>query len=107
MTKLFAHVVVAVALALAFPASAPADKGSGGQQPGEVKVEGTITMVDITANTVTIKTRRGTVQVTVTINTKIERNDSRATLADFRLGDRGQAVYVPGGVASKLEATGP
>lgn len=105
MSKLFAPVVVALAVALSFASPVLADKGSGGGQQGQMKVEGSVTAV--TASTVTITTRGGAaVTVTVGAATKVERNDRRATLAAFKVGDRGQALYAAGGLASKVEATG-
>lgn len=108
MTRLFAPVFVAVAVALAFPAAAPADKGSGGGQVGQLKVEGTVTAVEPSVGTLTITTKGGVeVKLSVTADTKIERNGQASTLASFKIGDRGQALYAAGGVASKVQATGP
>jgi hypothetical protein len=75
----------------------------------DVRVQGTITAVDVDAGTVTITTQNGTaVTVTVDANTKIERNGQETTLDALQIGDRGQARYDPAtGIASKVEATGP
>ncbi|MBI5473171.1 MAG: hypothetical protein HY961_12580 [Ignavibacteriae bacterium] len=76
--------------------------GSGGSQR-EVRIEGTITAIDATYGTVTI---RGTV-VQTGRSTKIERNGYHATLAQFRVGDRGQARWAAGQtIATKVEAVG-
>lgn len=71
------------------------------------KVEGTITAIDLTAQTVTIQPLVGNaVTVQATAATKIERNELHATLADFIIGDRGEAQYNAGTmIASKIEAT--
>ena len=70
------------------------------------KIEGTVTAVDTTANTVTIEKSGGlAITVQAVEHTKIEYNGKHATLADFQIGDRGQAVYNPQTfVASKIEA---
>ena len=72
------------------------------------KVEGTITAVDLGAQSVTIQPLSGAaVTVFATALTKIERNDLHATLADFQVGDRGEARYNAATMqASKIEATG-
>lgn len=72
------------------------------------KVEGTITAIDLGAQSVTIQPKSGTaVTVFATAATKIERNDLHATLADFQVGDRGEAKYNAATMqASKIEATG-
>lgn len=72
------------------------------------KVEGTITAIDLGAQSVTIQPKSGAaVTVLATTTTKIERNDVHATLADFKLGDFGQAHYNALTMqASKIEATG-
>ncbi len=59
-------------------------------------------------NTVTITRRDGTsVTVTVTSNTRIERNDAPATFADLRVGDQAEAKFDPNTLeAFKLEAEG-
>lgn len=75
-----------------------------------VGIEGSLTAVDLTAATVTIRTRRGQFAVIATsAATKIERNDRRATLAAFKLGDRVEAKFASstGNVALKVEAVGP
>ncbi len=107
MSKFFAAVAASLAVALAFSAPALADKGSGGGQKGEMKVEGTVSAVDAAAGTVSITSGGKVVTVTVTATTKVERNGNTATLAAFKLGDRGQALYSASGVASKVQATGP
>ncbi|MBI4673000.1 MAG: hypothetical protein HY741_15200 [Chloroflexi bacterium] len=73
------------------------------------KVEGTITAIDLAAQTVTIQPLSGdAVTVKAVATTKIERNDEHATLADFKIGDRGQARYNATTLeASKIEAEGP
>jgi YbbR domain-containing protein len=97
---------LAVAVAVSVPVVASGPSINEGIKPG--KVEGTITAVDVAAGKVTITTVRGVaVTVTTTATTKIERNDRRVTLAAFKIGDRGQALYDANKVASKVEATGP
>jgi type 1 fimbria pilin len=108
MSKLFAVVAVALAVALSFTCPAKAEKGGGGGQAGQLKVEGTVTAVEPSVGTLTITTKGGVeVKLSVTATTKIERNDRKSALASFKIGDRGQAIYAPGGAASKVEATGP
>lgn len=72
------------------------------------KVEGIIKGIDLTAQSVTIETSSGAaVTVFATATTKLERNDIHATLADFKIGDRGQARYNAATMqASKIKATG-
>lgn len=72
------------------------------------KVEGTITAIDLGAQSVTIQPKSGAaVTVFATASTKVERNDVHATLADFKIGDFGQARYNALTMqASKIEATG-
>lgn len=107
MSKLFAPVFVALVVALSFAPPVLADKGGGGGVPGELRVEGTVSAVDAAAGTVTITSGGVAVKLTVNATTKIERNGVKVTLAAFKLGDRGQARYVAGGAAHKVEATGP
>lgn len=108
MSKLFAPVFVALVVALSFALPALADKGSGGGGvPGELRLEGTVSAVDTTAGTVTITSGGVAVKLTTSATTKVERNGVKATLAAFKLGDRGQARYVAGGAAHKVEAVGP
>lgn len=79
-----------------------------GRTPRQNKVEGVITAVNVTTGQVAIRMRNGvTVVVVATAATKIERNDLHASLAAFRLGDRGQALFDNSFLASKIEATGP
>lgn len=79
------------------------------KSPKAAKVEGTITAVDLTANTVTIQTEGGDlVTVIVTDTTRLERNDEEAELSAFAVGDQAEAKYNPVTMeAAKLEATGP
>jgi hypothetical protein len=77
---------------------------------GLVGVEGVLTSVNPTAGTVTIRTRRmQDVIIATNTATKIERNDRRATLAMFQLGDRVEAKLASAmsNVAVKVEAEGP
>lgn len=58
------------------------------------RIEGMITAIDLNARSVTIQKLSGAaVTVFVTPLTKIERNDVKATLADFKIGDHGEAIY--------------
>lgn len=102
-TALFAA-IAAVVLAAAPSLFA----GPGGGGGNELRVEGTIDAVNVTSGDVAIKTSANRiVTVTATAATKIERNNRRATLSQFKIGDRGQARYVVGGKATKIEAVGP
>lgn len=94
MFKYILPVAVVVALAAATLtssaaiASGPGSGGGGGST--ETRVEGTVTSVNATAGTLVITTQGGTaVTVTTTSSTKIERNERRATLSAFKVGDRG------------------
>lgn len=84
-------------------------KGKSGSPAtaAQAKVEGRITAVG--ANSVTITNRAGAnTTVGVDATTKVERNDRHASLAAFKVGDRGEALFNPTTmVASKVEATGP
>ena len=78
----------------------------GGNEPRPAKVEGRVTAV--TANSVTITTRRGAVTVTVNAATKVERNDRHVRLTSIRVGDRGEALYnAKTFIALKVESVGP
>lgn len=84
-------------------------KGNSGKPAAaaQAKVEGRITALG--ASSVTITNRAGVnTTVGVVATTKIERNDRHASLAAFKVGDRGEAVFnATTMVASKVEATGP
>lgn len=103
----FVAALAALVVALSFSAPALAGNGSGGGQQGQLKVEGTVSAVDVSNGTVSITSGGKVVTVTVGVGTKVERNGRPATLAAFKVGDRGQAVYSAGGVASKVQAVGP
>ena len=108
MSKCMA-VVVAAALGVVAvtPLTASADRGSGKDPAGTTKIEGRVSAVDADNLKLTITTRSGPVVVTVGGATKVERNDRHATLAAFKVGDRGQAILpAGGGAAIKVEATG-
>lgn len=72
------------------------------------KVEGTLTMVDLAANTVTITPLGGTpVVLNVTPATKIERNEIHVTLGQLVVGDAAEAKFDATTMnASKIETTG-
>lgn len=77
---------------------------ASGKDPN--KIEGVL--VRKTAASVVVRLQnRSLVTVVVNATTKIERNDVRATLAAFRIGDRVQAILGANGIATKVEATGP
>ncbi len=98
-------VIVALS-SFAVPTAALAGPGSGGGKPTETRVEGTVVAVNAAAGSVSIRTQGGAVVVvTAAAGTKVERNGVRATVAQFKVGDRGQA-RLTGGAATKLEATG-
>jgi Ca2+-binding RTX toxin-like protein len=87
------------------------DRGGhhGGRQNGQrAQVEGSITAIDAAAGRVTIKTRAGrSVTVSITPQTRLERNDVHVTLDAFQVGDAAEARFDPAtGVATKLEAVG-
>src|SRR5438128_2530285 len=97
-------VLAALVAQQAFPATAAAKDG------GLVGVEGVLINVDLMAGTVTIRNRRQqTIVVATGPATKIERNERRATLAAFQLGDRVEAKLASStsNLAVKLEAVGP
>jgi hypothetical protein len=108
MSKLFAPAVVALAFALSFAPPALADKGSSGGAKTELRAEGTVSAVKAAAGTISIRTQSGAVvTVSTTAATKVERNGVTVKLSAFKVGDRGQVRYAAGGVASKVEASGP
>jgi hypothetical protein len=64
------------------------------KSPKPAKVHGTITAIDLGAQSVTIQPKEGdAVTVLVTETTKIERNEEEATLADLVVGDHANAKY--------------
>ena len=65
--------------------------------PGEAEVEGTITAVDTTGNTLTIAPSNGTPSVTLTVTTSsiIELDDNPAALADLQVNMHADAEYDP------------
>ncbi len=79
--------------------------GSGNNGNAAVSVEGTITAISATANTVTVResaSKFTTVQSGV--GTKIERNDVRTTLANLVIGDTIEAKISANGIAIQIEA---
>lgn len=101
--------VVGFAIALAtmqcFSSSAASAKDGG-----LLGVEGILTSIDVAAGSLTIRTRRmQDVTVTVNASTRIERNERRATLAMFKVGDRVEAklTSASSNLAIKVEAVGP
>jgi len=94
--------VLAVALAVALPAFA---KGKGEGKGGK-PVEGTVTAVDTTANTVTIKTADGDKVIKTDANTKIRiPHNKGATLADLKNGTEVK-VTCKDGCATAISAGG-
>lgn len=78
--------VIAVVTQLAVPTTVVAKNG------GLVGIEGSLIGINPAAGTLVIRNRRGqSVTIATSAATKIERNDRRATLAAFQLGDRVQA----------------
>jgi hypothetical protein len=71
-------------------------------------VEGTIVAIDLSLGKVTIRTQAGEIVPAMTNgSTKVERNGFHVSLSSFRIGDRGQARFVPGTLlATKIEAVG-
>lgn len=82
--------------------------GNPNLPPGADKAEGTITAVDATAKTVSIKVAGGSIVIAKAgAATKIERNNVTVTLAAFKVGDTAEAIIGSDGIATKIEATGP
>src|SRR5262245_52899286 len=102
---------LAAVVVLAAAPVAMADRGpgkDGNNAPAVKKIEGRIVAVTLSANSVTIQTRAGAAAVVaVNAQTKVERNDRRAPLSAFKLGDRAQAEVLSNGIAVKLESVGP
>jgi hypothetical protein len=85
-----------------------AASGAGGTaETTTSQAEGTVTAVDPSAGTVTIRTRAGSSVVRTGPGTKVERNGQHVTLASFRIGDTAQVKLGPDGVAWQVEASGP
>lgn len=62
--------------------------------PKPLNVSGKVTAIDLDAQAVTIQPRKGNaVTIFVTADTKVERNDQPAALADFVAGDHAHAKY--------------
>ena len=104
------HVLLALVLAVFAMACGLLDTQPAFAKGKLIGVEGRLQSVDVARRTVTIRTSRGQNRVIVTnANTKIERNDRRATLAAFKIGDRVEAKYtsVDAPAAVKVEAVGP
>lgn len=78
------------------------------KSPKSPQAKGTITAIDLTAQTVTIQPLNGNaIALTANAATKIERNEEHATLADLKVGDSAEAKYdALTMIASKIEATG-
>ncbi len=103
-------VLLAIVAAMFFGASqmtspAFADRGGGGAR--EPRLEGTL--VAVNAPMVSVRSRNGTVRIiAIPPTAKIERNDVRATLAAFKIGDRVQARFtLNGATVTKFEGVGP
>src|SRR5690349_6286299 len=97
-------VVVIASAQLMVPSESPAKDG------GLSGVEGTLVAVDLTAGTLTVRTRRmQDVVIATNANTKIERNERRPSLAMLQLSDFVEAKIASGttNVAVKIEATAP
>lgn len=108
MYKFLASACVAMAVALTVTPAPTLASGPGRGNPRPLKVEGTITGVNLVTGQVAITTISGQTVVVVAVPaTKIERNGMRVPLGAFRLGDRGQALFAANGVAFKIEAVGP
>ncbi len=77
-------------------AAAPAEKKKA-EKKAAVKEQwikgGEVTAVDTTANTVTIKTKKGEVVVGVNDKTKIHYGKAKKTIADIKAGDKVTAGY--------------
>jgi hypothetical protein len=102
--------LAAGALAVLFTALLALQSSSAIAKDGVRGVEGALVSVNAAAGTLNIRVRRSqTVEIATNPTTKIERNDRRATLAAFKLGDRVEAKFLTtaGSVAFKVEAVGP
>lgn len=83
------------------------DGGNNNDPTRRNRIEGSVTAIDLVRNLVTIETRGGLqVMLTITPQTKIERNDVHVSLSAIRIGDRGEARYGNDLVAAKLESVG-
>jgi hypothetical protein len=106
VTKWFVGMAALVLIAALFQAAV---RPAAAKDGGLVGIEGTLTAIDPTAGTLTVRLRKGTsVVVATTPATKIERNERRATLAAFLLGDRIEAKFASAAtnVALRVEAVG-
>lgn len=74
--------------------------------PGTLSaIEGIIVAVNPNAGTVDLRLANGAIVVVqVGAGTEIERNDQHTTLATFVVGEKGQALIGPDGIAWKIEA---
>ncbi len=83
--------------------SGKGDSGNSGSNA--VTVQGTITAIGATANTVTVRDSAGKLTtVQVGVGTKIERNNATATLAALVAGDTVEAKISANGIAIQIEA---
>jgi hypothetical protein len=90
----------------AVPPTVPPAPSGVSNAPANSKIEGKVTAIDTTANTVTIRTQSGTLFIArATSGTKIERNNNRTALSAFQIGDFGEAETGSNGFATKIEAT--
>ncbi len=90
----------------AVPPTVPPPATGTSNPPANSKLEGTITAVDVAANSVTIAVQNGTkFVVRAVISTKIERNGVHTTLTAFQVGDFGEAVIGGDGFATKIQGT--
>lgn len=100
---------IAMAALLLSTSSLLAASGSGGGGTREIRVEGTLTLVNTVDSFVQIRVQNGaTVSVKVLSSTKIERNGLHVALSALRVGDRAQArIQTSTNMTTKLESVGP
>ena len=106
-----AFLAAVTALFAAGPAGARPESESGRRGGNDARdrtdrVEGTLAAVSGTSLTVTARGNRS-VNIAFNAATRLERNGRRVTISAFQIGDRIEARLGTGGVATKIEATGP
>ncbi len=99
--------ILAIAAILASSSELLAARGGGNN--GEIRIEGTLVLVNTVASSVQIRVQGGSI-VTVKVlgSTKIERNGVQVRLGALKLGDRAQArIQASTNTTTKLESVGP
>lgn len=106
MKKLIATLIASIALVgfvsnLQAADSAPVEKPAKAKKPGATQFRGTVSAVDKSANTISVKNTEKTRVFEVVGETKITKNGSPATVADAAVGDYATGSYLD--KAGKLE----